>query len=60
MSKKTTKQQQGYTLLEYCAGAAIIGTIVYAALNALGTDLQGFLQQLGAWAGRRGAELSAQ
>ena len=57
MSKKSVKRQRGYTLLEYCAGAAIIGTIVYTALNTLGTDLDAFLRELGAWAGRRAGEL---
>lgn len=55
--KRGNKREQGYTLLEYVAGATVVGAVLYAALNALGGDLQGFLQALGDWAGRRGQEL---
>jgi len=58
MKKQNTKRESGYTLLEYCAGAAIIGGILYLGLNALGQDLRDFLGAVGAWAGRRAGELA--
>lgn len=58
MKKRNVQPERGYTLLEYCAGAAIIGGILYLALNALGQDLRDFLAAVGAWAGRRAGELA--
>jgi hypothetical protein len=57
MVKRLIKREQGYTLLEYVAGATVVGAVLYAALNSLGGDLQQFLQALGDWAGRRAAQL---
>ena len=45
--------ERGFTLLEYCAGAAVLITIVYAALNTLGTNLSSFLTEIGSWAQRQ-------
>lgn len=53
MRKQNTKTQRGYTLLEYCAGAAIIAGILWTALNSLGGDLQGLLNSVGQWAQSR-------
>ena len=49
--------EEGYTLLEYCAGAAVIAGIVFGALNALGGNLQGLLENLGQWADDRAADI---
>jgi hypothetical protein len=45
--------EAGYTLLEYCAGAAIIAGILWTALNALGGNLSDLLAAVGEWAKRR-------
>ncbi len=58
MVKRLNRREQGYTLLEYVAGATVVGAVLYAALNALGGDLQAFLQALGDWAGRRAGQLN--
>lgn len=52
---KTAKQknEKGYTLLEYCAGAAIIAGILWTGLNALGGDLVDLLGSVGQWAQAR-------
>ena len=42
--------ERGFTLLEYCAGAAVLLTIVWAALTALGTNMSTFLNAVGSWA----------
>ena len=45
--------QSGYTLLEYCAGAAIIASILWGALSSLGGSLDGLLREVGNWATKR-------
>jgi hypothetical protein len=47
------KNEKGYTLLEYCAGAAIIAGILWTGLNALGGDLVDLLGSVGQWAQAR-------
>lgn len=61
MKNKQTKQEsreRGYTLLEYCAGAAIIAGILWTALNALGGNLSDLLNAVGEWAQRRATGIS--
>jgi hypothetical protein len=53
MRKSASKRERGYTLLEYCAGAAIIAGILWTALNNLGTDLTELLGAVGTWADNR-------
>jgi hypothetical protein len=50
MRRSKNKAEKGYTLLEYCAGAAIIVTVLYTALNGLGDQLSSFLGNIGTWA----------
>jgi len=51
--KKQNKKQQGYTLLEYCAGAAIIAGILWTALNTMSTNMSTLLTNVGTWATSR-------
>lgn len=60
MKNVKNNRQRGYTLLEYCAGAAIIAGILWTALNALGGNLSNLLNAVGAWATRRSGEISSQ
>lgn len=53
------KKEQGYTLLEYCAGAAVIAGIIFAALQSMGNNLSGYLGAIGSWATRRAGEISS-
>lgn len=48
------KNEKGYTLLEYCAGAAIVVSVLYVALGQLGNDLSSFLGSIGGWAKNKG------
>ena len=48
--KETKKNQKGYTLLEYCAGAALIAGIIWVALNAMGQNITVLLDAIGQWA----------
>lgn len=57
MRKQNRKTQRGYTLLEYCAGAAIIAGILWTALNSLGGDLQALLNSVGQWAQSRSSSV---
>lgn len=51
------KREQGYTLLEYCAGAAIIAGILWGALSYLGGNLENLLHAVGDWAAARTSEI---
>ena len=50
MRTEKNKNEKGYTLLVYCAGAVVVVTLVYSGLNTLGEDLKAFLTGIGAWA----------
>ena len=51
-------QEQGLSLLEYAAGAAVIITIIYAAMTVFGTSLDNFYGDLGNWAERKGNDIN--
>lgn len=51
-------QEQGFTLLEYCAGAAVIAGVVWVAMDQLGGSLAGLIENLAAWAASRGSDIS--
>jgi len=55
---KGTAKERGYTLLEYCAGAAIIAGILWTALNSLGGNLSQLLTAVGNWAQARQENVS--
>lgn len=52
-----SRGQGGYTLLEYCAGSAIIAGILWGALGYLGNSLDGLLRGVGDWAQTRTTEI---
>ena len=43
------KSQKGYTLLEYCAGAAVILGLVVGGLTLFRDGVQNYLGRLGQW-----------
>ncbi len=47
---KRRNNQKGLTLLEYCAGAAIIGVVVFAVFKAMGGGMKEAGQNIGNWA----------
>ena len=51
---KRKRDQEGFTLLEYCAGAAIILSIIWIGLNTLGGSMQNMLNNIAGWLDRRG------
>lgn len=48
--KRNLKKQRGLALLEYCAGAAVIVAVIWAAMNTMGTDLSELFGRIGDWA----------
>ncbi len=50
--------EEGYALLEYAAGAAIIAGILWVALSYLGSSLDGLFRGVGDWATRRTGEIA--
>ena len=53
LRKATERKELGFTLLEYCAGAAVILIIVWVALQALGGSVSGLLTAIANWADRQ-------
>lgn len=58
---KHTKRnhQRGYTLLEYCAGAALIAGIIWVALNSMGQNISALLNAIGQWAATRAGGIAS-
>lgn len=52
------KKESGFSLLEYCAGAAVIMVTIWAALNLMGQNVSGLLGAIGDWATSRATEIS--
>lgn len=42
-------KQKGMTLLEYCAGAAVILGVVFVAFQTLGDSMQTFFDGVSSW-----------
>lgn len=53
------RAQRGYTLLEYCAGAALIAGVIWVAMNALGQNISALLNAVGQWAATRTGGISS-
>lgn len=51
--RRKVGKEHGFTLLEYCAGAAVILIIVWVALQALGGSVSGLLKSIADWADRQ-------
>jgi len=48
--RKVSRKDSGLTLLEYCAGAAVLAGAVFAAFTLLGGSLNTSMQNIGNWA----------
>jgi hypothetical protein len=58
MRTAKNKNEKGYTLLEYCAGAAVVVGALYGSLSTLGTELDKFMGGIGGWAQKRTTEVN--
>lgn len=56
--KRNKKNESGFTLLEYCAGAAVITGAVYLGFNALGVELGAFFDAISSWASDRTGQIT--
>ena len=56
---RRSRPESGFTLLEYCAGAVVMLTIVYVAMRGMGDSLATFLTAIGDWAKGQGTSISA-
>ena len=52
--------ERGYTLLEYCAGAAVLLLVVYGALDAMGQNVDSLLRTIGDWAVQKNDDIRQQ
>lgn len=48
--RKIKRKDSGLTLLEYCAGAAVLAAAVFLAFNTLGSRLNTTMKNVGDWA----------
>ncbi len=48
---------KGFTLLEYCAGAAVLAAIVYGGVTAMGGGVDRLVRQIGIWADARTTQM---
>ncbi len=51
--------ESGFTILEYCAGAAIIIGVVWGAMSTLGTSMGNLIGAITSWANTRTSEINA-
>ena len=55
--RNNSKKQKGFTILEYCAGAAIILGVVWGAMQGLGTSTSNLIGAIGSWADSRATSI---
>ena len=53
------RDESGYTLLEYCAGAAVIAGVLWIALSGLGDQITNLLERIGQWASNRADQVES-
>ena len=44
------QNQKGLTLLEYCAGAAVVAVMTFAVIKAMGNKMTSAGESIGTWA----------
>jgi len=54
---RMNKRQKGYTLLEYCMGAAILAGVVWVGLDLFGQQLRSLLNALTQWTLERSQDI---
>lgn len=56
--RHTNKGERGFSLLEYCAGAAVILVTIWGALTLMGDNIETLLNSIGNWATTRAGEIN--
>ena len=54
---KIKEEQRGYALLEYTAGALVVATVLWTAMNGLGTSISGLLNSIGNFVAGQASDL---
>lgn len=54
---RNRRKESAFTLLEYCAGAAVLMVLIWGAINAMGGNVADLLDSIGNWASSRSAEI---
>jgi hypothetical protein len=57
--RKNRRSERGISLLEYCAGAAVLLGIVWTAMTLMGQDVSALLQSIGGWAVAQKTDIDA-
>lgn len=52
-----SRKEKGFSLLEYCAGAAVILVTIWGALTIMGGNIDTLLRSIGTWATTRAGEI---
>ena len=59
VSQADSRREKGYALLEYCAGAAVVAIVLWAAMQTLGASVSTLLGNISDWALARAAEVGS-
>ena len=54
-----TSREAGFTLLEYCAGAAVVIAVIWVGFRAMGDDIGDYLKGIGEWAKARKSQIQS-
>jgi hypothetical protein len=57
MKKIKNRKSAGFTLLEYCAGAAVVLSVVYVAFSTMGGNLSVLMESVGTWSSNKSQEI---
>lgn len=52
-------KNKGYALLEYSAGAAVVATVLWAAMGSMGNGISSMLNNIGSWAQSQAADIDS-
>ena len=52
------RKERGFTLLEYCAGAAVLLIIIWVAMRSMGNQVGGLLEEIGQWSTKQAQLIS--
>lgn len=59
-ARRGTRDERGFSLLEYCAGAAVILVTIWGALSLMGDNIETLLNSIGNWATTRAGEINGE
>jgi len=54
---RINRKQKGFTLFEYCAGAAVILGVVWGAMSVMGASMSDMIGSISEWTSSRAADI---